>query len=350
MSVKEINTGIHTYSVHKTLTAEQYHYIKKGKLTSHSKALDYFSQSERLSSDELSAYGIKLYLSRNGTIYSVKIRIEPCLVLGSNNPTDLYQPTKKSYGKIVEIADDLLEPFNLPCSITEMKICRIDATADLHFNKKEYVMDYIHVLKKSVVLPHYTVDYFRDSEKKAKDCKEANSHSFKQYCKSSSFFAYDKIAQLQMTKRLSGTLMGKNVLRLEAEMKRAAFKKRIGNCDSNYEYLKAGAKKAKHILGWYLKRLQPVQGDYLRYEDAVCMTENNQKGKKNRERMLYLLRKTSDSKSLSAALEKTKAKYGLTAGQINRLLKKFDKLGVSPITLPNSREMEKLESLRELLW
>jgi len=146
-----------------------------------------------------------------------------CILLDCLHPTNLYQPTKKSYEKIVEIVDDLLEPFNLPCSITEMKICRIDATADLHFNKKEYVMDYIHVLKKSVVLPHYTVDFFRDSAKKAKDCKEANSHSFQQYCKSSMFFAYDKIAQLQMTKRLSGTLMGKNVLRLEAEIKRATF-------------------------------------------------------------------------------------------------------------------------------
>ena len=65
--------------------------------------------------------------------------------------------------------------------------------------------------------------------------------------------------------------------------------------------------------------------------------------------MEYLLRKTSDSRDLTAALEKLKKKYGLKNGQVNRVLKQFCKLGISPITLPNAekkcRELPPLEEI-----
>ena len=73
------------------------------------------------------------------------------------------------------------------------------------------------------------------------------------------------------------------------------------------------------------------------------------RSKKTRERMLYLLRKASDRKSLSAAIEDLKVEFGLKSGQINRVLKKFDKLGISPITLTNTESEENLPALAEFL-
>ena len=73
------------------------------------------------------------------------------------------------------------------------------------------------------------------------------------------------------------------------------------------------------------------------------------RSKKTRERMLYLLRKASDRKSLSAAIEDLRVEFGLVSGQITRVLKKFDKLGISPITLTNADSEENLPVLAEFL-
>ena len=54
--------------------------------------------------------------------------------------------------------------------------------------------------------------------------------------------------------------------------------------------------------------------------------------------MAYLLRKASDSRNLTSALEKLKEKYGLKSSQVNRILRWFQKLGISPITLANSEK------------
>jgi len=69
---------------------------------------------------------------------------------------------------------------------------------------------------------------------------------------------------------------------------------------------------------------------------------------KTRERMLHLLRKTSDNDSLSAALDAMQEKFDLKNGQCNTVLKKFQKLGISPITLTNNSEFDELPALDNL--
>ena len=81
----------------------------------------------------------------------------------------------------------MLEPVKVPCSVDDMLLYRPDVTVNFIFGDGSVVGEYIRILKKSVILPHYKVDWFREKEKKAKDCKLANRHSHKQYCKSAAF-------------------------------------------------------------------------------------------------------------------------------------------------------------------
>ncbi len=117
---------------------------------------------------------------------------------------------------------------------------------------------------------------------------------------------------------------------------------------TNYKLLSSATQKCKKVVGWYLNRLQPKCTKYLRYEDAVDLVENAAMKKKTRKRMLYLLRKTSDKDSLSAALEDMQEKFDLKKGQCNTVLKKFHKLGISPITLTNNSEFDELPALDDL--
>ena len=112
----------------------------------------------------------------------------------------------------------------------------------------------------------------------------------------------------------------------------------------NWAIIKALGKNIEKILNWYLKRLQPATENYLRYQNAVDIV-SQVKGKKTRERMLFLLRKTSDSVTLTAALEKLRKECNLNKNQCRNVLKKFEKFGVSPITLPNTSKCDELPTL-----
>lgn len=118
MSKVKQNTGVHTYAVGMTLTAAQYYEIKDG-LGDFLRKSDgsYWSRSEHYTVDAFREQGVWLYLSRMDTIYRVKVRIEPCRVLTSGDPTALFQADKKQYHAIVEKVDSLLQPYGLPRSI-----------------------------------------------------------------------------------------------------------------------------------------------------------------------------------------------------------------------------------------
>ena len=146
-----------------------------------------------------------------------------------------------------------------------------------------------------------------------------------------------------MIDRCDETLLGKHILRLEAELKRPVLKKHLGKTamETNYKILSSAAKTAPKVIQWYMDRLQP-KGEIVRYKDAVELINSNEMKTKTRDRILYLLRKTSDSENLSAALKKMQKKYRLTNSQCNTVLKKINKLGISPITLRNDSDFNVL--------
>lgn len=343
--------GIDSFSCYHTLTSKQKRKIMerlKMRPGFRTEISDYYEDSYSYLSDCLVDEGVRIWLRRSGERpWGLLVVVHPMLVLGSSDRSALYQPKKKSeYQEIVKRVDKLLESVNILLSIDKMKLYRVDTTANLIFNKKSSVDEYIRIIKKSALLPHYQLDHFREKEHKTKDAKAANKHSHKQYCKSAAFFAYDKTAQLEMIDSFPIALVGRHILRLEAQFRRAGMRKWVGNGmdGSNWNILKKLGESSEKVLQWYIKRLQPVHAPYVRYRDAVELIESV-KGKKNRERMLYLLRKTSDSESLTTALEKLGKKYNLSKGQCKNVLKSYEKLGISPITLTNSSDCDELPSV-----
>lgn len=326
----KIECGIDTFSYYYKLTSRE-----KAKIIGHLKAKEgfrteasnYEEDTYAYSSDYFKDDGIRIWIQRiKGSPWGLLIVVHPLLVLGDSDRSALYQPQKKDeYKKIIKRADRLLKTIAIPCSIDKMKIYRVDITINLVFKVEALVNEYLRILKRSCLLPHYQLDWFREEEHKAKDCKTANKHSFKQYCKSAAFFSYDKTAQLEMIGASPASLIDKRVLRLETQLRRKGMKKWVGKDameGNNWLILKKLWKKCREINKWYINRLQPAAVQYVRYEDAAHMVETI-KGKKIKERMLYLLRKTSESKTLTAALEKLQKKYSLSRGQCRNVLKRF---------------------------
>ena len=312
---------------------------------------DYFDRTYVYTSDCFAGQGIKLQVSRHkGSVWNLAVTIHPTLLLGDADRSTLFHPNKKTAKEVMNRADTPLKQVYCPCKLKDMKLYRVDVTANLIFETSSLVESYLRILKKSLILPRYHVEQFKKDEGKAKDCKEANRHSYKQSCKTAAFFAYDKTAQLEMIDAFPASLVGKRVLRLEVQLRRKGMRNWVSkdHMDNNGKVLNTLYEKTGDILRWYLKRLQLKGQRHVRYKEAKEMIDGL-RSKKTRERMLYLLRKASDRKSLSAAIEDLKVEFGLKSGQITRVLKKFDKLGISPITLTNTESEENLPALAEFL-
>ena len=345
-----IENGVHTFSVGMTLTHKQFTRIfdacyKTGCVQDTS---DIWKGKERLYCYAYQEQGVKVFLhGKSGKLYRLRIQIEPCRVLGETDPTALAEMGKRQYNEFVKSVDKSLKKLKLPVSIDDMKISRCDLTINVYFATQEELMEYLRVLKKSFNIRCYQHVFFKKDDEKTKNHKTANSHSHCIACNSASFLIYDKIAQLEMIDRCDETMIGKHVLRLEAELKRPALKTHLKKSamDTNFQLLSTAAKKSKAVIRWYLNRMQPKCEKYLRYEDAVRKVKEAGFKKKTIERMLYLLRKTSDSESLTAAMEKLIEKFNLSTNQWQNVLKKFQKLGISPITLTNSSEFDEIPSL-----
>lgn len=213
------------------------------------------------------------------------------------------------------------------------------------------VEEYLRILRKARRIRHYKLVTYDKNNKSVKNPQEANRHSYRQSSKCASFTAYDKVYVLKELQRCPEKLVGKGILRVEAELDREGLLKRIGadrRC-SNYKILKESSKATQKILFKYLRRLLSGDGNHICYQDAKELIEGARLKKKTRERMLYLLRKTSDSDTLDNAVEKMRKKFKLSKGQCAGILKKFNQLGISPITLRNHSEFKKLSLLLTLI-
>lgn len=339
--------GVHTYLSGKVLTHEQFKRVQKACYATGcvQDTSNIWRAKEKLFCYAYQEQGVKVFLcSKPGKWYRLRVQIEPCRVLGEKDPTALAKLDRKSYKELVKRIDKMLKKLKVPCSIDEMKISRCDLTVNLEFSSQEEPMQYLRILKKSVLIHDYSYVFFRKDDQKAEDWKTANTHSHCISCKSASFLVYDKIAQLQMIDRYDEALMDKHILRLEAELKRTALKRHLGKsaAGTNYQLLSAASAQSAKVVRWYLKRMQPQCERYLRYSDAVGLVKDAGFKKETEKRMLYLLRKASDRESLTAALKDLRDKYSLSKSQCKTILTKFQQLGISPITLTNTSDFDSL--------
>lgn len=343
-------SGIHTVSFSKTLTGAEYYQIlhsaQKQGMRIHSDD-DFFAVT---SSHTLLGYqkqGLVIYLSQpKRTVYKVKLRIEPERVMGSSNPQALWQCQKGDWKRLVKVVDGLTGALGLP-SLKEMTLSILELTVNLVFPHQEYVDSYVQILKKGYLNGHYKRLWFDRRAGKAKNVQEANHHSYKAACKQRSFFAYDKTAQLLMTERID-KLPDHRTLRMEISLKREGIKRKFGSELSAKAYLEKGSSQAQKVVGKFLKHLLLSEGDYYPYDQALERVHQI-KGTKTRQRAELLIQLCSRKKSVDQAVKAMQEEYGIRRSAVDRIIRKMEKAGISPITIPIRRHAQPLPSLLKVL-
>lgn len=343
-------SGIHTLSFSKTLTAGEYYQILHSaqKQGMHIRSDDDFFAVT--SSHTLLGYqkqGVVVYLSQpKRSIYKVKLRIEPERLLGNPDPQALWQCGKGDWKRLVKAVDGLLGILQVP-SLKEMTLSALELTVNLTFPQQEYVDLCIQILKKGYLNGHYKRVWFDKYANKAKNAQEANRHSYKASCKQKSFFAYDKTAQLHMTERIA-KLPNHRTLRMEVSLKREGIKREFDSGLSAKTYLEKGSNQAQKVVGKFLKRLLLSEGDYYPYDQALERVQQI-KCAKTRRRAELLIQLCSRKKSVDQAVKAMQEEYGIKRSAVDRVIRKMEKAGISPITIPIRRHAQPLPSLLKVL-
>lgn len=357
---EKIEAGIHTYSLYHNITYTEaqnlieslkkrgcYYTLKESKL-------DYDgTYKSKLYADS----GVEIYIYRYYGYSGFSLCITPCSLLkGCYAAEELYHPTFKNNRELTDELDDILDDLDVKSDsgetihADEMSVCRADPCINLSLDSNDEVLEYLRILKKSALILHYNTDKFERTSSRVKNIKEANTHSYRIKSKGATFTAYDKIYEMQQGDRCPDGLSDTHILRIEAELKRDALLKRLDRNAtlSNEKLLKSTEENAVRILINFLKEMKLGTGTHIRYRDAEARIKESKLEDKIKDRMLYLIRKTSDG-NLSSALKKLCEEYNLSNNQCDRILNRFDKLGISPITLQNNSRFESLPSLISLL-
>jgi len=344
--------GIDTVSFYVVLTHSQKNTILR-RMTEHKKA--FFTEEDNYErgvysyrSEYLAEQGIKLRVAKYGnTPWGLYILVHPALALGNTDRAALYQPNKENYKKLAKVVDTKLKKYEVPVQMEKMSMLRADVTINLFFSNGEFVCQYLKTFRKCLLIPHYKLSHFREDDHKAKNPEKANKHSYKQFCKSAAYFAYDKAAQLQMIDKFPESLADKHVLRLEAQLSSKAIRKWINSDDfgKHRKVLEQLVENGAGIHKWYLKRMGLLLGEHLRYEDAVKMVDGV-KNEKTRKHMHAVMKALGYN---NANLTNVFRRLDITPRIAKKALDKFEKIGISPITVPNDSPIKRLPGLADLI-
>ncbi len=321
----------------------------------------------QFSSDLYVQEGVRI-LGRQGVDFGnyVRLIINPTTLLRDTyQPLQLYTYEKGDEKTIHKVICCIAHALGIEVTQKSYRVRRIDFTVDVRVETEAEVLSYIRLLQKGYRKPSYSHISFDANSKSVSDYKTANTHSMELcschkrkkdgqcYPPSVMFKAYDKIYELNNGQRCPKDAKDLNVLRLELTCAGQTLRQKLGlQKDATLKAtLSAASKESSHLVKGFLKSLSPCKGEHLTYDAAKKRIEHRIKQKKMRERLLYLLRKTSDCHDLRYAKEKLEKKYALKPNQVRRIFQAFDKIDVHPVTLPNDGKIKNLPSTTTLvMW
>lgn len=359
MKIKKVDAGIHTlelYALRLTYSQCQKCMDTLADLAP-LKVLrrDPYNIDRTLLSNALGSSGIRLIpWQSHDCSNGIGIIINPNLLLDcSCSPIQLFNPSWKSCERLLEQVEEVLhtlkledDPFhrNLIVSPEELSLSQMDLTMNLWFSKDADLVEIIRLFSKGN-LP-------RSFDRQSCSTPEETSHCFIASSQTVTFKAYDKVYDLKRYGRCPSELEHKKILRIEVSLKRKSFLKKLelDREDDLYTMLSVGYKSVWPVLENYLERLFPCSGTHRTYQETIRRIDASSLPEKKKERMKYLVTKTSAGVGLDTALKKLKKECGLSDYRtVDTLYTAFEKLDINPITLCNNSDLSEVPSIRKMI-
>lgn len=331
--------SFHTFQLTKRITFEMLRDIirneyKESKINRYKFYKD--EKSNVWISNRFASKGVKLKLYENpmGKPPHIEAVINPRIAMNDYNYIGIFVHTPKNMEIMIENINSMLALIDKTLTFESMTLSRIDLCANIEFDTKYELEEYMRLVRKCRIPNGYSREKFKSNQI---DYKLKNKSSFRASRNIDMLTIYNKTIQLEYKKNI---FTEKNILRFELCLYRRSIydigtKKFKNLLETNFDLVNYLAFNSKKYI---MLRLDDFfqNGIYFRYDMAERIVKNyDAVSSKMRQRMLYLLKKTSDLSNLNKSLRNLKEEYSLNDRQVEGVLSAFETLGINPVTLSN---------------
>ena len=267
-------------------------------------------------------------------IYKKKIKliVNPSTVLGGNDIKKLWKPNKDNIAKfLTKLKKYIDDYFWSKYKLNDFALTRIDFTVNINVGSKNDVAAYIRILHNIGKVKGFAQKY--DDHDTGID----KSHSFdlKGNSNDIEFTVYDKEAE-------SNIKEAKGLLRVEVRLMKQKAIRKYTDAKSTSKQFKELALISRDIFLSIFTHIVP-RGDYYKKKDVIDAIEKNVTDKKPKGKMLKLLELIPKKKSLYLAQKEMKDR------NIDKTMKMFAELNISPVTISKRHNIRHLKSLYSYL-
>ena len=279
--------------------------------------------------------GVEILLTQSLTHRSwIRLIINPSsLSSGRYEPLALFQAEHADLKLVQKRLKEIIKELDLPMKLKDFKLNRVDFTRNLYCKSSKEVRVRLDIFRKSEKLPYYKEKKFGNHSGERDEAvdqplyaDEANRHVWMTGVKDSEFAVYDKGYEL---KKRHGLTVLAPVLRMELRVSGQRVRKLAGKGNWK-DQLRQLSKDQDEIVNKFLHRLHQDFPQVVHKKEAFKRIEESCFQQRTKGKMRELVKKMSSCGSFTAARQK----MGLSKKSFIQLLGKFEKIKISPITLP----------------
>lgn len=276
----------------------------------------------------------------------IKLRINPSEVLGGND-LKLWKPNNNNIKKLINALNFHMDNyFDSRYELNDFILTRAEFTSNLDVGKKN-ISAYINLMYRIGKVKKYSPKYSKADYSIGRIDKE---HSFDLEGNTNGivFTVYDKEADCKKKNKEEKLKKAKGILRVEVRLKgRKTIQQALHNfMDKNNlttdKEIKIIAEKSTDIFMDSFVDIIPC-GDFYRLNVAEEIINSSDYKKKDKEKMIRLLRLIPEKKSFYLAVKE------LNVRNMDDIMLMFAKLNVSPVTISKREPVDYLRNLYEYL-
>ena len=224
-------------------------------------------------------------------------------------------------------------------------LTRVDLCTNIRCSNKKVFRELVRLLRKTATPKKYERRFYQHEDRKK--ANKYNKHYIRIACGSQELVIYDKTYQMaenNLAVAYEGLPSG--VLRIEVHYSRDKIKsiEKDAGTDDPLDILWLLIQESKPRILKLVEKCYP-QLDYVAYDEAQKRIEQSSFKPDTRERMQTLPDQMQRKQTIDAALHGM-ARQGVPT---ERLLEKFEKLGIKPIPLRKGYAAFRMPSLAEIL-
>lgn len=323
----------HTFELAYELTKFENRYYKE--ILYHSKGRTYHDENEYVPTivcETLRSHGIIIKIQKfkknNYDYYMMYYRINPRRVMEQNNYIGLFHA--KDTDVMLDKVNEYLKTIHksMP-SADQCRINRIDFCSNITMSGQEEIFEYIKVLQRGFYPKNYAPELFYDAiSKRSKFVKNGYNVMKKKTVKITYYNKYDQLWENKWCRNIEEA---ENILRAEIQCEKQKIRhlmNKFGYADTR-SFLKHSDKIGTYVFRYYANKFCG-SGDFYKIDEIYKRIERSSFKKKTKKLMKEFVQCSAKHSSADKAMRK----LGRSNKNVSCMIKKFDKIGVSPVIIP----------------